>query len=177
MRTKPTTIVCAAAVAVMMAAVAASPADGTADGTFTVDGKATKLAYAYATSEPDPFDKTKQAVRITLSDVPLTPAVLADPFALQKMTKAGQLHAVVALIQQTKAIATTILFDAAFKWDSVSVAGTNNKFEAAVFDGKTVSGKLYTEKPDTFGPKDVKYEFTATFSAPIVPKAGQRSAY
>src|SRR5439155_10735126 len=113
---------------------------------------------------------------ITVSDVALTPAVLADPFALQKMTKANQLHAVVALVQQTKAIATTVLYDAGFKWDSVSVAGTNNKFDADVFDATTASGKLYTAKPDTFGPKDVKYEFSAAFTAPIIRKGGAPTA-
>ena len=146
---------------------AASAEDGTAAGTLTVDGKATKLAYAYAMAEPDPFDRTKEAVRITLSDVPLTPDALGDPFALQKMTQAGKLHAIVALVQQPKTIATTILYDAGFKWDSVSVAGTNNIFDPRRFDMTTVSGKLYTAKPDTFGPKDVTYEFSATFSAPI----------
>ncbi len=171
MRIKAMIILCGVAGAALSAMPTAA-ADGTATGTLTVDGKATKLAYAYAVAEPDPFDKTKEAVRITLSDVPLTPAALGDRFALQTMTKANKLHAVVAVVQQTKAIATVVLYDAAFKWDSVSVAGTNNKLDAQVFDKTMAGGKLYTAKPDTFGPKDVTYEFSVTFSAPIARKGG-----
>ena len=61
------------------------------------------------------------------------------------------------------------MHDAAFKM-SASVAGTNNKFEATTFTHTRIAGKAYTAKPDTFGPKDVPYEFSVTFDAPVKPR-------
>jgi hypothetical protein len=146
--------------------------EGTATGTFTVKGKAATLAYAYAIAEADPFDKTKEAVRLVLSDVELTPAQLDGPFELQRLTKANQVHAVVAVIGQSKQIATTMLYDVGFGYDSVSVAGTNNKFDGTV-ERATISGKLYTAKADTFD--KATYEYSAT-QAPIQRKAAATTA-
>jgi hypothetical protein len=61
------------------------------------------------------------------------------------------------------------MHDAAFKM-SASVAGTNNKFDATTFTKTRIAGKAYTAKPDTFGPKDVPYEFAVTFDAPVKPR-------
>jgi alpha-D-ribose 1-methylphosphonate 5-triphosphate synthase subunit PhnH len=140
-------------------------AQGTATGTLKVAGKAVPLTHAYAITRPDPFDKAKEAVLLVLSDAALTPAQLADPFALQALMKANKLHAVSAIIQESNAIASTMLYDSAFKFDSVSVAGTNNKLDVQTFDRTTIAGKLYTQKADDFA--NVPYEFSATFSAPI----------
>jgi hypothetical protein len=131
--------------------------EGTATGTFTVNGKATKLAYAYATAEGT-------TVRVTLSDVKLTPAQLEFPFGLQGATKAGQVHAVVAEIDASKKVINTMLYDKAFASDLVSQGGASNKFEGTL-DKKTASGKLSRSEPGEAN--KVKYDFTVTFSAPV----------
>jgi hypothetical protein len=154
----------AAVVVFALATSVAQAQEGTATGTFTVNGKAAKLAYAYATAEPDSVDKTKDIVRVTLSDVKLTPAQLAFPFGLQADMKAGKVHAVVAEIKASLQVLNTMLYDQAFKMDLVSMAGVTNKFDGTI-DKKTVAGKLYRSAPgDSNG---VKYDFSATFTAPI----------
>ena len=45
-----------------------------------------------------------------------------------------------------------------------SMAGESNKFEGTI-DKKTVTGKLYRTGPGDSG--GVKYDFSATFTAPI----------
>jgi hypothetical protein len=133
--------IAAVAAAIGMAAMVVTAADGTANGTFTVKGKATKLAYAYATAKPDSSDKTKEEIVLILSDVPLTPKVVQDP------------------------VTSTSLYDSAFKFSSVSVAGSNIKLDVQTLDKSTIAGKLYTAQPDDFN--DVPFEYSVTFSAPI----------
>ena len=148
----------AAAVVFALSAGLAQAQDGTATGTFTVNGKAAKLAYAYAVADGN-------RVRVTVSDVKLTPAQLEFPFGLQRARKAGQVHAVVAeLDAATKKVINTMLYDKAFTSDLVSIAGVSNKFDGTL-DKKTASGKLYRSEP---GDADkMKYDFNVTFSAPI----------
>ena len=154
----------AAVVVLALTTGVAHAQEGTATGTFTVNGKAAKLAYAYATAEPDSTDKTKELVRVTLSDIKLTPKQLAFPFGLQADMRAGKVHAVVAEIKASLQVLNTMLYDQAFKMDLVSMAGESNKFEGTI-DKKTVTGKLYRTGPgDSSG---VKYDFSATFTAPI----------
>jgi hypothetical protein len=133
--------IAAVAAAIGMAAMVVTAADGTANGTFTVKGKATKLAYAYATAKPNSSDKTKEEIVLILSDVPLTPKVVQDP------------------------VTSTLLYDSAFKFSSVSVAGCNITLDVQALDKSTIAGKLYTAKPDDFN--DVPFEYSVTFSAPI----------
>jgi len=146
-----------AAVAFALSASLASAQDGTATGTFTVNGKAAKLAYAYAVADGN-------RIRVTLSDVKLTPAQLEFPFGLQSAKKAGQVHAIVAELEASNKVINTMLYDKAFASDLVSQAGASNKFEGTL-DKKTASGKLYRSEP---GDVDkIKYDFNVTFSAPI----------
>jgi len=139
---------------------------GTASGTFSVAGKAAKIAHAYASSGPGFFDKSKTDTTVVLSDVELTPANLAD---LQTLAAAGKVHAIVLVIDADKQIISAQLHDAAFRM-SASTAGSNLKFDATTFTKTQVAGKAYTVKPDTFGPRDVPFEFSVTFDAPVRPK-------
>ena len=154
---------------VLVAAAAAG--DGTASGTMTVKATTTRMAYAYAMSTSNPFDKAKPALRLVLSDVALTPKVLADnsPFALQDLMRAGKLHAIEAIVSvDDKSVLGTQMYDPKFEMSSVSVAGTNIKLDVKTLDKTTFAGKLYTEKPDDFN--KVPFEYAITFSAPITTK-------
>src|SRR4030095_6750755 len=103
-------------------------------------------------------------VRVTLSDVKLTPKQLEFPFGLQGAMKAGQVHAIIADIDPTKRVINTMLYDKAFAMDLVSMAGASNKFEGTI-DKTAVSGKLYRSEPGTSG--RIPYDFSVTFKAPI----------
>src|SRR3954465_13271112 len=71
----------------------ADPADGTASGTLTVNGKTTQVAYAYARAVPGFFDKSTMDTEVIVSDVPLDAAALSDGFARGALADAGKLHA------------------------------------------------------------------------------------
>lgn len=136
-------------------------AEGTASGTFTVKGKATKLTHAYAKTKPD-------EIEVILSDVPLDAKVLDDPtpFGMIDLSRAGKLHAIKFFIKPPSMVTGTMLFDyPAFKMGSVSAAGTDIKVDVKTLDKTTVAGKLYTAKPLDFN--DVPYEYSVTFSAPL----------
>lgn len=144
-------------------------ADGTAAGTFTVKGSAAKITHAYAMSTPNPMNKSKQAIRLVLSDVAIDPKALADEFGLIDLGRSAKLHAVEALIDATdKSVLGTQMYDAGFKMSSVSVASTNIKLDVKTLDKTTFAGKLYTAKPDDFN--SVPFEYAITFSAPIAAK-------
>jgi hypothetical protein len=163
---RPTTALIALA---LVSPALASAAAGTANGTFTVKGKATKLVHAYAKAKPDPSHKGAEEIEVTLTDVPLDPKVLEDPtpLGLMDLSRAGKLHGIRFWISpSTKGVTGTSLFDYAdFKMGSVSVAGTDIKVDVKTLDKTTVAGKLYTAKPLDFN--DVPYEYSVTFSAPV----------
>jgi hypothetical protein len=150
---------------VIGAAVAA--AGGTATGTFTVKGKATKLAYAYAVAKPDLSDKTKEEIQVTLTDVPVDAAALNDPtpFGLGDLAKANKLHGIRFFIGPSKTVTGTLMFDAGFGMRNVSVAGTDIKLDLQTFTKTAVAGKLHTAKPLDFN--DVPFEYSVSFNAPV----------
>jgi len=156
-----------ALIAFLVAAAGARAAD-VCDGTFTVGGSTVKLTSAYATVDQMFSEPGKEHLRVVLSDVPLSPAAAADDFALQKLTRDRKLHAVVLIISPDRQIKSTQLYDPGFRMDSVSSAGTNNRFDTPA-PGKGVknriSGKAYTKEPREF--RDVPYEYAASFDAAI----------
>src|SRR5689334_87988 len=79
----------------------ADSADGKAQGTLTVNGKTTKVAFAYARSVPGFFDKNTNDIQVIVSDVPLDAKALADEFVRIDMAKAGKLHAFEITIDAT----------------------------------------------------------------------------
>lgn len=158
-----------ALIALASAPLVARQAAPTVSGTFTVAGKAAKITHVYASSGPGFFDKSKTDMMVVLSDIELTPAQLADQFALVELANAGKVHAIVLVIDADKQIISCQMHDQAFKM-SASVAGSNNKFDATAFTKTRIAGKAYTAKPDTFGPRDVPYEFSVTFDAPVRPR-------
>jgi hypothetical protein len=142
-------------------------AAGTASGTFTVNGKAAKLTHAYAKATTD--SSNKEEIEVILSDIPLDAKVLDDPtpFGLIDLSQAGKLHGIKFFIKPPDMVTGTMLFDyPAFKMGSVSAAGSYIKVDVKTLDKTTVAGKLYTTQPLDFN--DVPYEYSVTFSAPLV---------
>src|SRR6266404_7200597 len=92
-----------------------APADGKAEGTLTVNGKTTKVAFAYARSVPGFFDKNTNDIQVIVSDVPLDAKALADEFVRIDLAKAGKLHAFEIVIGATGAPISTAWRDDGFK--------------------------------------------------------------
>jgi hypothetical protein len=142
--------------------------DGNASGTFTVGDKTTDLRYARARETKDLFDKTKRVIRVVLSDVPITDDAMDDPFALGAGARAGKLHAVEIFLSLDGEPDTGSLYHEAFGPGHTTFTGMH-RFDRKTWDGKTVAGKLYMEKPDEFEGKTFIY--SATFSTALEHEA------
>jgi hypothetical protein len=143
----------------------ADPADGTASGTLTVNGKVTKVAYAYARSVPGFFDKNTQDTKVIVSDVPLDAAALADDFARSDLAEAGKLHAFEIIIDASGTPISTAWRDNGFKGPTPSGLSSADPFTKTVLDGKFVEGNYKSaEEAEFFGNT---YAFDVTFRAAI----------
>ena len=134
---------------------------GKASGEFTVNGQTAKLLYARAVAEPDSFDKTKTAYRVTLSDQPWNP----KEYNQTDKVKAGTLHYLELSIGGKNQIYGTMLHHRAFQNGFMSSAGAGHTFEAEKLGPDVVAGRAYLE-----GPKNAAGEtfyYAATFRAPV----------
>ena len=147
----------------------AAAADGKAEGTLTVNGKTTKLSYAYARAVKGFFDKTKEDVEVVLSDVPLEAKTLEDQFERIHMADAGKLHAFeITIDAEGKPISTAFRHNG-FKGPSPSGLSSEDVFTKKTFDGKTVDGRYKSAKQKEFFGNT--YTFDVTFRADITRKA------
>jgi hypothetical protein len=165
--------------------LAASPAlglsDGKAEGTLTVNGRTTKLSYAYARAVKGFFDAKKEDVEVVLSDVPLEAKALEDTFERIHMADAGKLHAFeIRIDAEGKPVSTSFRHDG-FKKASPSGLSTEDVFTKKVFDGKTVEGRYKSAgQKEFFGDT---YAFDVAFRAavtrtprPVPPSAADTAA-
>lgn len=144
-------------------------ADGKAEGTITVNGKATKLSYAYARAEPGFFDQTKEDVVVILSDVPLDAKVLQDRVELQQLANAGKIHLFeITINAEGKPIQTAFRHNG-FKGPSPSGLSSADVFTKKTFDRKTVDAAYKSAKPGEFFGNT--YSFDVAFKADIARKA------
>jgi hypothetical protein len=140
------------------AAVAES---GKAVGEFTVNGQTARLLYARAVSEPDSFDKTKTAYRVTLSDQPWNP----KEYNQNDKVKAGTLHYIELSIGGKNQIYGTMLYHRGFENGFMSSAGAGHTFEAQKMGPDVIAGRAYLEGPQSATGQTFYY--AATFRAPI----------
>lgn len=153
----------------LLAIPAALAAEGKAQGTLTVNGKATKLSYAYARAVPGFFDKSKEDVEVILSDVPLEPKALDDEFERIHMADAGKLHAFeITIDADAKPISTSFRHNG-FKGPSPSGLSSEDVFTKKTFDGKTVDASYKSAKPHEFFGNT--YAFDVAFRTDITRKA------
>jgi hypothetical protein len=143
----------------------ADPADGTASGTLTVNGKTTKVAYAYARSVPGFFDKNTNDTRVIVSDVPLDAKALSDGFVRGDLADAGKLHAFEITIDASGTPVSTAWRDNGFKGPMPSGLSSADVFTKKVLDDKVVDGSYKSaEAAEFFGNT---YSFDVTFRAAI----------
>jgi hypothetical protein len=140
---------------------------GTASGSVTLNGRTTRLVYAYASAAPGMFDKTSEDTRILLSDVPLLDATRADVFELMALGRTGRATIVEVVIDRTGAIISGAFHAAEFK-GMISATGMH-VFTRGELTRTAVSGRLATT-PGAHEFMGVRFAYEATFSAPI-PRA------
>lgn len=143
----------------------AAPADGTAEGTLTVNGKVTKVAYAYARSVPGFFDKNTMDTEVIVSDVPLDEKALADQFVRGDLAEAGKLHAFEITIDASGTPISTAWRDNGFKGPTPSGLSSADPFTKTVLDDKVVAGSYKSAEPAEFFGNT--YAFDVTFRAAV----------
>jgi hypothetical protein len=143
----------------------AEPAEGAAEGTLTVNGKTTKVAYAYARAVPGFFDKNTLDTQVIVSDVPLDPAALGDDFARIDLAKAGKLHAFEITIDATGTPVSTAWRHDGFTGPEPSGLSSADVFTKTVLDDKTIAGRYKSAEPAEFFGNT--YAFDVTFRAAI----------
>ena len=143
----------------------ADPADGKAEGTLTVNGKTTKVAYAYARQQPGFFDKNTMDTLVIVSDVPLDAKALADDFARIDLAKQGKLHAFEITIDATGTPISTVWRHEGFGDAMPSGISSSDVFTKKVLDDKVVDGSYKSAEPAEFFGNT--YSFDVSFRAPI----------
>ena len=157
-----------------LVALSAAGEQGTAAGTFTLGGATARLTHAYALARPDTFDKTKENVLVVLSDAAIPDDAVWEDFPGLKLAAAGKLHAVQVELNADRSVKSAAILDATFV-DSQAFQGIEEPvFQAATFDGKTVAGTLSSRAPHQLANK--KFEFTATFRAPLLHRPAATAA-
>ncbi len=151
--------------AFLLCAAAAPTAaqDGVARGTLLIGDERIELRHAYAVAQPGFFDKSREDVRVVISDVVLDESSLSDPFALIHLARERKLRAIEALLDAEQAPIGGAIYDRAFD-GMVSVAGMH-VFEPAAFERKRIAGRLHTRDASTF--RDVTFSYDVTFDAAI----------
>jgi hypothetical protein len=143
----------------------AEPAEGTASGTLTVNGKTVTVAYAYARSVPGFFDPNAKDTQVIVSDVPLDAAALSDDFARIDLAKAGKLHAFEITIDATGAPVSTAWRHDGFNGPAPSGLSSADVFTKKVLDGKLVEGSYKSAVEEEFFGNT--YAFDVAFRAAI----------
>src|SRR6266478_6075611 len=150
-------------------APAASPTfrPGTVTGSFTVNGKKAIFKYVYAFLQQGSFDSARENVYVILSDAPVTEAMLAEEFGLSKEAGDGKLHAIRVEFNEKMQPGMGHLYHDGFKEMSAMSSQGTHDFAPSSYDGKSLAGKL-SAKPQKSD--EDRWEYSATFSAPINPK-------
>jgi hypothetical protein len=142
-------------------ASAAGLAPGEAKGTFTMNGQATPITHAYAIAEPDSSDKSKENVRVILSNVPLSPKAVESWSDRMGMS---DLKAVEIVFNPAGEI-----ISGEFRHPVKSFSATGmHEFTKEKLDAGAVAGRLKTSKPGEFF--GTTYSYDVTFAAKVERK-------
>jgi hypothetical protein len=143
----------------------ATLADGKAEGTLTVNGKTTTVAFAFARSVPGFFDKNVNDIQVIVSDLPLDAKAQADEFVRARMAKEGKLHAFEITIDASGAPVSTAWRHNGFKGPMPSGLSSDDVFTKKVLDGKFVEGNYKSAATEEFFGNT--YAFDVTFRAVV----------
>jgi hypothetical protein len=142
------------------------PPAGTATGVWKVNDESTALRYAYAVARRN-FEDEPEKFYVVLSENEIPVEKLQNSFGLMEYRHDKKFRALEFELSQEKGIEGSQLFHDAFENGSISASGSA-QFQPRVFDGKTISGRLYMTKiSEFFG---AHYFFSGGFQATIQRK-------
>ncbi len=122
----------------------------------------------YAWAEAGFFDKTKDDTIVVLTDGPVPEKTLHDHFGLQKLVADGKIAYVRATINSSGQIINFEVGHRAFKMPP-SGGSTEHVFEGKI-QPASINGKVFTKGAQEAPFEKTKYEYSATFRAPLQPK-------
>jgi hypothetical protein len=106
--------------------------------------------------------------RVLLTDVPLPGKALEDDFTRINLVKQGKLHCLEVTINAKRQPISVTVCHPAFKVPQ-SGGSTEDGFEAQVFDGKVIEGRVFRKSPGKSF-EDLEYTYEVTFSAATTGK-------
>lgn len=157
-----------AVAAFVAAAASGSPAEpgspGTASGTFSIDGKAIELHFAYAMAQANPFDEKKTDTAILLTDRPLPEAAFSGVKDLEAAGRLEPRNSVLFVLDETgqamrEVVHHDVLGDMSLQMSGMTHAEITLKPRA----GDRIEGSARTKGPEDF--LKHKYEVKAQFTA------------
>lgn len=155
--------------ALLLVAASVQAADpGTASGSITVDGKATKLKYAYSRTKKNPFDKSKTDVVLLISDIEVPADVFTNEFKMMRFVSDSHLAGVEVEIEDDKSIISGTIYNPGLTDMNGSFSSTGRHvLETTTFNGTDIAGKLSAPEAEFF---KHHYGYSATFHAlPVAP--------
>lgn len=135
-----------------------------AKGYFEVDGKKVLLNHAYVEMREDPFDKTKKALWVYLTDRPVPLGDWREQ--IMDLSYEGKLQFIELNINQSKHIIGMVLETPLLKMGYVSSAG-GHTFEDKKFGPSMIEGLAFTDSREF---QNQKYSYRVTFRATLMEK-------
>jgi len=135
-----------------------------AEGKLTVAGDTVQLQHAYAMAQPGFFDKTKEDIVVTVTNIPLPEKAIEDRGERIGLVSEGTLKSVEITINSKQQPISVGVKHSAFK-ASPSGFSSNYILELKTFDEKNVEGRMYCKTEQEFF--DTAYTFDFTFKAEI----------
>lgn len=130
-----------------------------AQGTFTVGKAGVPMKHAYIQVVPDPFDDSAQALRLTLTDLPVDPR----SYGLRNKVDEGALHYLELSISGERLVTGAMLFHKGFKNGYLSIAGSI-QFQATAFGPAQFEGIVSASGDE--------YAFSVKFKATLYAISG-----
>jgi hypothetical protein len=147
-----------------LAASAPKISEGGAAGTFKLDGKSVKLAYAIARTAPNSFDEKKKDVVVLLTQSPVSADIFTDEHKLFDGVKSGSIRGLLVKIDSDEKPYSLQLLDP----NGIQLSGSGIfNFDATDFSNKHVAGKFFTNGEEEFMGGKQKYSYDVTFAAPV----------
>ena len=133
-----------------------------AKGYFEVDGKKVLLNHAYVEMREDPFDKTRKALWVYLTDHPVP---LGDWHEqIMDLSYEGKLQFIELNINQSKHIIGMVLETPLLKMGYISSAG-GHTFEDKKFGPSVIEGLAFTDSREF---QNQKYSYRVEFRATLI---------
>jgi hypothetical protein len=168
---RPQWILAAAVLAVLFSPPAPgaspeSPAAGTASGSFAIDGKTVKLAYAYAMAQPSTFDEKKSDTVILLTDKPIPESVFEKLKDLEDVDRGQKRNSILFKLDESGSAIREVIHHETLGDASLQMSGmTHADVKTGVRTKDRIEGAAQTKGDEEF--LHHKYQVNARFNASI----------